>query len=414
MNKPELYRPSVDTKRLWNKRTTDFLLEIRPFIGYALQSAALTVVLLVLAGSYFYTRLLSDAPPGFPFRELAALVLLPFLALSPIRTYLKEADLIYLVPMEAALSTYMQKAAARAFWIQTLALLAVWTAVWPMYALSAGGDRTGFVVILLLLAALKKVLLLSRWQELKRTERVQTLSWSALRWLMAGGLTYLILRLPLWTGTLIVSASLLLIFGILHWLDKPNIHWPRLMDTEKKHRAFIFRLLNQFIDVSEVQSRPRPKPAPMKLLRMLGGFRFAAQDTYKYMYTLVWLRSELFGITVRLTLLGAVLITFARDTWMIGFLFVLFAGLLALQLKELLRMYRHSDWSFIYPLPADLRAHSARSVRFRILSACITILAIPAFWAMPEPLYALGLFGVGWGVLYLYDAISERTKEPEL
>lgn len=409
MSKQEHHKLSIDTDRLWNKRTSDFLLEIRPFIGYALQSAALLIVLLILAGAYFYTRLLSEAPPDFPFRELAALVLLPFLALSPIRTYLKEADLIYMVPMETEMSAYMQKATARAFRIQTLALLAVWTAVWPMYALSAGGDGKSFVVILLVLAALKKVMLFSRWQELKRTERLQTLSWSALRWLVAGGLVYLILRLPLWTGTLIVTASLLLIFGTLRWLDKPSLHWPRLIDTEKKHRAFIFRLLNQFIDVSEVQSRPRPKPAPMKLLRLLGGFRFASQDTYRYMYTLVWLRSELFGITIRLSLLGAVLISFARDEWMTGFLFVLFAGLLALQLKELPKMHRHSDWSFIYPLPADLRARSARSIRFRIHTACMAVLAVPALCTMPEPLYAPGLFLIGWGVPYLYGIMRRES-----
>ncbi len=156
MSKQEHHKLSIDTDRLWNKRTSDFLLEIRPFIGYALQSAALLIVLLILAGAYFYTRFLSEAPPDFPFRELAALVLLPFLALSPIRTYLKEADLIYMVPMETEMSAYMQKATARAFRIQTLALLAVWTAVWPMYALSAGGDGKSFVVILLVLAALKK------------------------------------------------------------------------------------------------------------------------------------------------------------------------------------------------------------------------------------------------------------------
>ncbi|MBP1156877.1 MULTISPECIES: ABC transporter permease [unclassified Paenibacillus] len=408
MNKKEPPKSSKDTSRLWNKRTHDFLLEIRPFIGYALQSAALTIVLLMLAGSYFYTRILSEAPAGFPFRELAALVLLPCLALSPIRTYLKEADLIYMVPMEAEMSAYMQKAASRAFWTQSLALLAVWTAAWPMYAVAAEENRTSFIVILLVLAALKKVLLVSRWQELKWTEHRYTLAWSALRWLIAGGLTYLLLLLPLWTGAFVVSTALLLIFGVLHWIDKKSIHWPRLIDTEKKHRAFIFRLLNQFIDVSEVQSRPRPMPAPMKLLRLLGGFRFDSQDTYRYMYTLVWLRSEWFGITLRLTVLGTVLISFSRGILMTSFLFILFTGLLAIQLKELQKAYRHSDWSFIYPLPADLRIQSAHSVRFRIYSACTTVLTIPAFWALPHPLYAPVLFIVGWGVSYLYGKIKRK------
>lgn len=408
MNEKELHRQSIDTRRLWNKRTHDFLLEIRPFIGYALQSAALTIVLLMLAGSYFYTRILSEAPPDFPFIELAALMLLPTLALSPIRTYLKEADLIFIVPMEAEMSAYLQKAASRAFWTQSLALLAVWTAAWPMYAVAAEGNLISFVVILLVLAALKKVLLVSRWQELQWTERWHTLTWSALRWLIAGGLTYLLLRLPLWSGAFVVSASSLLIFGGLHWLDKKSIHWPRLIDTEKKHRAFIFRLLNQFIDVSEVQSRPRPIPAPMRLLRLLGGFQFDSRDTYRYMYTLVWLRSEWFGITLRLTVLGMALISFSRGILMTSFLFVLFTTLLAIQLKELQKAYRHSDWSFIYPLPADLRIRSARSVRFRIYAACMALLTIPAFWAMPHPLYAPALLIIVGGVSYLYGKMKRK------
>ncbi|WP_010495798.1 ABC transporter permease [Paenibacillus elgii] len=409
MSKHEL--PS-DILALWSKRTSEFWREVRPYAGYALQSFSYAAILIMLAGGYFYTRLLSEAPPDFPFRETAALVLLPFLALSPVRTYIRNADFIYLLPMETKLSVYMHRAVMLSFWLQSFLLLAVWMAAWPMYAMAAGGSLVQFAHVLIMAILAKRVLIHGAWLELKLTERLPIILWSALRWIVAAAAALLLLRLPLWTGTLAVSAVLLVYLGALRLTSgKRILNWLRLADTEQRQRARIFRLLNYFIDVADIPNRPTPIRAPMKLLRGLGGFGYDSAHTYRYLFTLVWLRSELGGITMRLTVLGFLLIAWTRGDALAVFLFALFAGLMMLQLKELQKAYRHSDWSYIYPLPPELRMRSAATIRFRIHAACLLLLGVPLLWAMSHPGYALVTLCAGLALSYGYARWTMRAKK---
>lgn len=408
MNKHEL--PS-DISGLWSKRTSEFWREIRPYAGYALQSFSYAAILIMLAGGYFYTRLLSEAPPDFPFRETAALVLLPFLAWCPVRTYIRKADFIYLLPMETKLSGYMHRAVMRSFWIQSFLLLAVWMAAWPMYAMAAGGSLVPFAHVLIMTILAKRVLIYGAWLELKLTDRLPIILWSALRWIVAAAAALLLLRLPLWTGTLAVSAVLLVYLGALRLMGSKRIlNWLRLAETEQRQRARIFRLLNYFIDVADIPNRPSPIRAPMKLLRGLGGFGYGSAYTYRYLFTLVWLRSELDGITMRLTALGFLLIAWTRGDALAVFLFALFAGLTMLQLKELQKAYRHSDWSYIYPLPPELRIRSAAAIRFRIHAACLLLLGVPLLWAMSHPGFAVVTLGAGLALSYGYARWTMRAK----
>lgn len=409
MSKREL--PS-DIQGLWSKRTSEFWREVRPYAGYALQSVSYALILLMLAGMYFYPRFLNEAPPDFPFRETAALVLLPFLAGCPVRTFIRNADFIYLLPMETKLSVYMHRAVMRSFWMQSFLLLAVWMAVWPMYAMGADGNLGEFVHVLLLLIFAKRVLIHGAWLELKLTDRLPIVQWSALRWLVAAAAALLLLRLPLWTGTLAVSAVLLAYLGALRLSGgKRILNWLRLAETEQKQRARVFRLLNYFIDVADIPYRPTPIRAPMKLLRGLGGFGYDSAHTYRYLFTLVWLRSELGGITMRLTALGFLLIAWTRSDALAIFLFALFAGLTMLQLKELQKAYRHSDWSYIYPLPPELRMRSAAAVRFRIHAACLLLLGVPLLWAMSHPGYAVVTLCAGLALSYVYARWTMRAKK---
>ncbi|UUZ80982.1 hypothetical protein LJK88_40610 [Paenibacillus sp. P26] len=63
----EMKRNSTEhLERLWSQRTTSFIQELRPYLGYALQSASIAIILLMLVSTYGYRRFLSDVPPGFP------------------------------------------------------------------------------------------------------------------------------------------------------------------------------------------------------------------------------------------------------------------------------------------------------------------------------------------------------------
>ncbi|TVY01895.1 ABC transporter permease [Paenibacillus cremeus] len=400
----------LNISQLWRKRTTEFLLEIRPYLGYALQSIAMTVILAMLAGTYFYTKLLTEAPAGFPFRPIAALVVWPLLALCPIRTYLKDADLMYLLPLETELSVYMQKAVRRAFGIQSIGLLAVWLILWPMYALAAGNDGYRFVYVLAWLLVIKHVMLKGKWQELQGSDRLPAMLRSLFRWMSAAGLSYALMNLSMAWGSLVTAGGLLLYLAVQRAYGKRSLNWLGLLAAERKHRSVIFRLLNLFIDVPGIHGAPRWRRAPKMLLRALGGHHFNAESTYTFLYSRIWLRSEWFGVTVRLTVLGMILIGVSTGVLLPVVLWILFSGLTAVQLKELQRVYQHSDWSFIYPLPPDLRARSAQRVRFRIHIGVLILLGLPSLWALPHPTYAGGLFALGCALSALYH-MRQRSDQ---
>ncbi|SDD61640.1 ABC-2 type transport system permease protein [Paenibacillus sp. UNCCL117] len=409
MSKPEPL--TFDAGRLWSKRERAFLAEIKPYVGYALQTVSLLIVLGMLAMTYLYGKLLVMAPPGFPFREIITLVLLPILALSPIRTYLREPDLVFWIPLESELVRgYMTKAVNRAWAWQTIGVLIVWLAVWPAYAFSEG-DKPGFLHALLVLIAIKRILLQARWLEAALlASKPARIVWSLSRWLAAGSLTYALLTLRPWVGTLIVAAALLLYVGLIRLSTVRTLQWLRLVDTERKHRRAILQLLNQFVDVSDMQGRPRSVHAPRKLMERLGGFRFQTAHTYRFLYAYVWLRSEIFGIALRLSILGFLIIAFTRGFLVPTLVFLVFAALLALQLKELTKAYRHSDWSFIYPLPPQLRASSAASVVRSIHAAAVALLAVPLLWALPAFYYAFVLLAAGWGLTLLLCRVRTSAE----
>lgn len=408
MKMPE--RLTFDAREAWSKRTKDFLLEIRPYVGYALQSVSLVVLLLMLAGTYVYGKMLAQAPPGFPFREIVGLVLLPVTAVSPIRTYIREADTVFWLPLENEIARgYMTRAVNASFAVQAFMLLAVWLAVWPAFAFAAGA-KPGFLHVLLVLFVLKRMLLQGHWTELKLTVRSQIALLALLRWLLAGVCLYMLLMLRPGFGTLLVTATLLVYFGLIRLLDEKKLNWLRLVEAERRHKRMIFRLLNQFIDVSELQGRPRSVHAPRKLIRGLAGFRFDAPHTYRFLYIHVWLRSELFGMTLRLTGLGCILVSFSGGVAVPVIVFFLFAALTGLQLKELAKAYRHSDWSFIYPLPAELRGQSAQTVVRRIHAAAVVLLSVPLLWAMPAPYQALLLLVVGLGLSYVLTTLRTSSS----
>ncbi|MEK8132856.1 ABC transporter permease [Paenibacillus filicis] len=410
MSKPESLK--FVPERLWNQRERAFLAEIRPYIGYALQTVSLLILLGMLAMAYLYGKLLTLAPPNFPFREIITLILIPILALNSIRTYLRGPDLVFLIPLESELVRgYMNKAVNRAFLWQTSALLVVWLAVWPAYAFSAGA-KPGFLHALLVLIVIKRVLLQARWMELALISRPARMLWSLVRWLMAAGLTYSLLTLQPWVGTLTVAVILLLYVLITRLsAGKQSLQWLRLIDTEHRHKRNILRLLNQFVDVSDLQGRPRSVHAPRMMMERLGGFRFRSTDTYRFLYAYVWLRSETFGIGLRLTGIGFVLVALTRGMAVPPIVFLVFTALLALQLKELAKAYRHSDWSFIYPLPPQLRATSAAYVVRRVHAASVALLAVPLLWAMPHFYYTFPLLAVGWGLTFLLCRV--RATSPE-
>lgn len=391
----------MNGNQLYSERVNRFLREIRPYLFYALQSLSFASIIVVLLFSYVYGQFLESLPEGFPLLLLACLILTPVLTASPIRTYLQAPDIIYLLPREAELADYFRAAQRRAFLTQLFGVAAAWLVAWPLVRISASGVSHSFLIGLLLMAVLKRVLLHGEWLELHIAESPHRKAWSAVRLAAAALLSYAVLKLPLYGGIMTAAGGSILYLLALSAARKrdPQLPWLHLIDRERHHRGVIYRLLNLFIDVPEVHGKARKRSAPRRLSAWLG---FRPERAYLYLYSLVWLRSESYGIWMRLTVLGIALVAAWGDGVAGYLLWGFFAVVTAVQLGELQRTYRHSERSYLYPLPEEQREHAARTVRFTLHFISLALLTAAFAWSSSALVAAAGLLAAGAVLSYVY------------
>ncbi|ULL14099.1 ABC transporter permease [Paenibacillus sp. H1-7] len=389
----------MDMSALYQRRTAEFLKEIRPYAHYAFQGASMAAIVFFLLFSIAYRLFLQWVTPEFPWQPLCAAVLFLALASGRVRTYLQEADTLFLLPQERGMSIYLQTAMRRALLFQLAVTIAAWLLVWPLYGRMTQADGIVFVVLLAVLLLLKWALLNGKWTELQLQEPGTRRGFILLRWLFAALASYALMALKLPYGILTAGAGAILYLAVLRLPHKYTVHWTLLIEMERRHKASIYRLLNWFVDVPQVQGKARSIPLPGLLRRMIP---FRQRSSYHYLYTLVWLRSELLGITVRLAVVGIILIVWIQNDWAAAIVYALFGLFAALQLSDLKRYYREHIWHRIYPIPEGMLKHSTGAVRFRIHLAILLLMAVPLCFSLPNPLWAAGLLLLGVAVSWLY------------
>jgi ABC-2 type transport system permease protein len=389
----------MDLQALYRTRAALFLKEIRPYLHYATQSASMAALIGFLLFAIGYRLFLQSVTPDFPWRLLCALVMLPVLAGGRIRTYLQEADTLFLLPQEQGMKSYLKAALSRASILQTAAAAAVWLIVWPLYYKLSGGGGWMFLLLLLAWLLYKQVTLHGRWKELQLRERRTRYGFSLIRWTFSFAAVYGVFALQPAAGILLLALLALAYLGLLSLPSRLPVNWQLLIELELQHKASIYRVLNWFVDVPSVQGKARNVRWLDRIARFAA---FRPTGAYTYLYTLVWLRSELFGITVRLTIIGMLLTASLSGGLAAAGAYAAFALFSALQLADLKRYYHEHLWPHIYPVGIEQQKRSISRVRVRIHLAVLILLALPAFFTLSAPVWAGALLLVSAAASVLY------------
>ncbi|TDG00375.1 ABC transporter permease [Paenibacillus piri] len=388
----------MDLQALFRSRSALFLKEIRPYLHYALQSAALAAGVAILLFSFAYRQFMLWVTPEFPWALLSAAVMLPALAGGKIRTYLQEADTLFLLPQEQGMTLYLRLSLNRALIVQTAVVTVVWLLLWPLYHKMTGANGWLFPLFLIIWILFKRIMLLGKWTELQMQEKRSRRWYAILRWALCVLSAYALFAMRPAAGILLLSLAAVAYLLLLRLPNRYVVNWSLLIELELAHKAGIYRILNWFIDVPAVQGKARN-------FRWLDGLTrsvaFRQSHAYTYLYTLVWLRSELFGIIARLTIVGMLLLSSIRHDLALASVYSALAVIGALQLADLKRYYQGHLWQYIYPIREQSVRRSVGAVRFRIHLAILVLLALPAFWTFSNPFYAAGLVmlcatGSGW------------------
>ncbi|TNJ62567.1 ABC transporter permease [Paenibacillus hemerocallicola] len=391
--------------QLWKERLSAHMRTVSRYTVYAGQSGFFLFLLAVFIGSsYMYGKLLARLPDTFPHMLVITCWLLPFLAISPIRTLLREADLVFLLPMEAKMGTYFRRAVAYSFATQAFVTVFAVSSSMPIYRHGFPDDAEPYFSVLLLALALKFANLLGAWTEGTFVRAGHRALFRFTRWVANAAIVYVLYRF----GGLPASLLLLAAFAALSvWARMSRrvpVNWPYLRSKESSHNTTMLLFFNWFVDVPELPNRVKPRKA-LSLLANLVQFR--KENAFRFLYALTLLRSELFGIVLRLTLVALAILLVVRSPLLFAVVYALFQMITNVQLSALGRFHRHSVWPALYPIPASLRQVSAARIAFIAQLVQIVLLALPMFRPAVFSPWLLALPPLGLALAY---AFRSRVK----
>lgn len=352
---------------LWRRRFAEYQKEIFRYLRYMLNDHILFV--LVFAGGaalYYYSGWVKTIDPGFPAVPIMAAVLGLLLTGGQIHTLLKEADKVFLLPMETAMKSYFNKALFLSFLLQGVLLAAVLAAFMPLYVEANPDARRSYLLLLIVILALKAWNLYFRWLVLKLQDRSSMLFDQLVRFLINLTIIYFVCGMAsfYFTG----AAVLILLAATLYLrslVSGSTIKWDVLIKMEEARMHSFYRLANLFTDVPHLKGRVKRR---QWLDPLFNSIPYGRESTYRFLLSRTFVRAnELSGIYARLTLIAAAIILFGGNVYLSVAVSLLFIYLTGIQLLPMIRHHDLKIWPRLYPVPALLKQRALLGLLTKLL-----------------------------------------------
>ncbi|WP_088338554.1 ABC transporter permease EcsB [Bacillus cereus] len=396
----------MNSTALWKERFRQFLKEVRTYSKYVFNDHLKFIFVFIIgAGAYYYQQWLQTLTTSFPTALVMAVLIGLVLTAGSIQTLLKEADLVYLLPVEEKLKPYFTKAFLFTFMIQLYIIAIVAAALAPLYFQQMKQTGAGYIWIVLAFVIVKAWNLFVAWEKSFLTDQnIQRADWF-IRFILNGLFVYFLVER---TSVLFIGGIVLLMvlyLAIMHQMVKGRpLNWEYLISEEGKKMMLLYRIANMFVDVPALKERVARRKWLDFILSMIGEKR-----TYLYLYTRTFLRSgNYFGLYVRLLALGGVILYFIPFLYGRFIVSLIFLYLIGYQLLTLWKHHRMKIWLDLYPVGGEekkkdfLNLLNAILITGSVIFTIIFALATKDFMMTGILLIVSILFSIGF--VYQYGA----------
>ncbi|WP_394175516.1 ABC transporter permease [Guptibacillus hwajinpoensis] len=353
---------------LWKERSGAFWnIALRYFRLIGNSSFLFTVVLTLIFGAYYYSELLKVLPETFPGLIVITAITAVVLVRTPLRFFLYEADLVFLLPAEGKLNGYFRKSLIYSFLLQVFTTIVVLTILAPLYQHETNAGTGYYVFVIAVLIILKGLNVIMKWLELHLPAHRSVVGYIIVRLFLTMLITYLLLIQAQW---LYVTLSAGLIVGILFLLFLPlqkkySIKWEKLLSIDEHQSMKFYRTANLFTDVPKLKQSVKHR----RMLSALAEKVLPVKTVYATLYQKAFIRSnEYFGIYIRLLLVGLGVIAFVPSETgrIIGAALIVY--LTAVQLRTLYPHYQAHVMVKLYPISDVDQERAYRALLIRLLS----------------------------------------------
>ncbi|MBP1968987.1 ABC-2 type transport system permease protein [Virgibacillus natechei] len=373
-----------DSHDFFKQRFSAHLKELSRYLRYMFNGhLMIALFFFISAVAFYYQQWLIELPENFPVSLIVGGGLGLLVSYSPVRTLLKEPDLVFLIAAENKMDAYFRNALIYSFVIQLYVILLVAAAFGPLY-FAAFPDRAGNVYLLTIGVVLifKVGNLIANWWMLKVRGPGVRQADLTIRTLLNMTVFYFIIN-----GDMLLAGVTTVLFTFVFLYDlnisskNPGVVWDLLVEKDQVRMQSFYRIANMFADVPHLKKRFKRR---QWLVSIVNKLPFTQNNTFDYLYRITFIRSsDYLGMYFRLVVLGGLFIYFIPNSWMKILFVILFLYLSCFQMMTLYHHHRTIMWLDLYPVNDTLRYNALLKFLFE-LTLLQTILYSLLFLVMQD------------------------------
>lgn len=393
---------------VWASRLHKYTVEVQNYMKYIVTGHIAVVMLFAIgAAGYAYSEWIQEVPPGFPGAWLMAVIFGVLMAFSPPSTLLKEADMVYFLPLESKLDSYLKPALKWSFFSQLFLPVIAFIVSLPMLNALYGLPSS-------LLIGLPLLLLLLKWWSVEtefafRKARAGQNAWldRLVRFVLVLGFVYLYIVGNLLFAVLVLFA--IIVYG--RWVKQQAVGkafpYEHFIALEENRMLRFYQFANYFTDVPHLKGKIKERRWLNWVYKMVGK---GPKNAHYYLVWRTFIRSdEMFYLWIRLTVISMV------GVWLIPFPIaaVIFAAALAfassIQIWQGLNQTQYFRMDNLFPLSRYSREQAVRKLVL-LLQMLQALLVGAAAFAAGEPLIAVIVLAVILAVSAVTLASAKKRK----
>ncbi|GAA0471239.1 ABC transporter permease [Alkalibacillus silvisoli] len=401
----------MDTNQLWKERLNHHLKMVSRYMRLIFNDhLAFALIFFVAAFAFFYQQWLETVPSTFPAEWLMAISIGLLLTYSPVRTFFKEADTVFLLSVENRLMPYIKKSIIYSFVMQSYWIAIFLFALSPLYFTVNEEVSAGYLFFILIFALVVKVSnLIATWFIQKsRDQRLHYLDIVVRLIINVFMVFFLAIGQPYYS-----FIALLLLVGVM-FLNYHNVYkkfslpWDDLIEKEEARLQFFYRIANMSTDVPDLKRKPKKRHGLVRLVTKRMPIK--QNQTFIYLYSITFIRSgDYLGMYLRLMLLAVFFAFWIPAFWGKMVFALLFLFLTGFQFITIYNHHRSIDWLKLYPIPHALRTKAVHQLILVLMLMKIVVMSI-VFFIATDLMGALIYGGLAISFTVLFEAFYVKGR----
>ncbi|MEB7038500.1 ABC transporter permease EcsB [Staphylococcus gallinarum] len=387
---------TTNAKQLFIQRKREIAKEKRYYNKFIF-NGHFSVFLVILLGAFImgYAGWLQSIPKHINYALIASIVM-AVISIFPIRTLLKDADRLFLLPFEKHMSEYMKQSISYSYFTRIGLQILMIVILFPLFYV-LNGQTFGFYVIFAILALLLPLLgLVLKWLWYK----YKLESWSLYTLLLIIYTSSYYVALGVKSIASIVAVFILIGLAIILYksTDKHLFPWEKLIKIEQQHHMNYYKFVNMFTDVKHLKETAVRRSYLDPLLTTPKQKKFNAQHMYLYLFTRSFARGkDAFHIILRLVVIAIILIIWLQQPVVALIIGSLFMYIILLQMAQFYTQQAYGLWPQVWPVPDSKVIRGYEQFLNRLMFIIGIIFLIVYFIVNPTYGFAgVIFFLVGW------------------